>query len=392
MNLLTSDMMPELLSVNAGTCISLYMPTHRTHPDNLQDPILFKNLVKKLEASLLQQYSASETTEMLQPFEALENDESFWNHTFDGLAVLSTAGMFRTIGLPVTTEELTVVADSFHTKPLRKYLQSVERYNVLGLSLQDYHIYEGNRHSLTELALAPGIPKNIKEALGDELTDKHSTVASYGGVGGVGGSGSVGGRGGEMHHGHGGKSDEMDTDAERFFRVVAKTINEHYSKPSGLPLILAALPEHHNLFHKVSNILTLLPDGIDVNPKAVETDELVNRAWKVMEPYYNSTIEKACDVYQQSKANDLGSDIIRDVAAAAAGGRVDTLLIEANRQIPGNIMSDTGSIEKGNLENPEMDDLLDDIGELVTKMGGKVMVIPPGKMPTNTGVASVFRY
>jgi hypothetical protein len=42
MNLLTKDMMPELLSVNEGTCISLYMPTHRTHPDNLQDPILFK--------------------------------------------------------------------------------------------------------------------------------------------------------------------------------------------------------------------------------------------------------------------------------------------------------------------------------------------------------------
>jgi hypothetical protein len=36
MNLLTKDMMPELLSVNEGTCISLYMPT-RTHPDNLQD-------------------------------------------------------------------------------------------------------------------------------------------------------------------------------------------------------------------------------------------------------------------------------------------------------------------------------------------------------------------
>lgn len=383
MNLLTSEMMPELLSVNAGTCISLYMPTHRTHPDNLQDPILFKNLVKKLEQSLLQQYSASEATSLLEPFVALENDEAFWRHTLDGLAVLGSADTFKTIGLPVSTEELTVVADSFHTKPLRKYLQSVERYNVLGLSLQDYHIYEGNRHSLTEVALGPGIAKNIKEALGHELTDKHSTVASYGGVG----SGS-----GEMHHGHGGKSDEMDTDAERFFRFVAKTINEHYSKPSSLPLILAALPEHHNLFQKVSNNLSLLPDGIDVNPKSVETSELAERAWKVMEPYYFGIIEKACDVYHQSKAKGMGSDSISEVAAAAAASRVDTLMIEANRQIAGNIISDTGIIEEGDLENPEMDDLLDDIGELVTKMGGKVMVIPPEKMPTQTGVACVFRY
>jgi hypothetical protein len=376
-------MMPELLSVNARVCISLYMPTHRTHPDNLQDPILFKNLVKKLEQSLLQQYSASEATILLKPFVELANNVEFWKHTLDGLAVLCAAGTFKTIGLPVSTEELTVVADSFHTKPLRKYLQSVERYNVLGLSLHDYHIYEGNRHSLTELVLAPGIPKNIKEALGDELTDKHSTVASYGGVGGESSN---------MHHGHGGKADEVDIDAERFFRFVAKTINDHYSGPSGLPLILAALPEHHHLFHKVSNILSLLPAGIDVNPESVETGELVKRAWKVMEPYYNGIINKACDVYQQAKSKGTGSDIISDVAAAATAGKVDTLMIEADRQIPGKIINDTGSIEKDDLENPEMDDLLDDLGELVTKMGGKVMVIPHEKMPTRTGIACVFRY
>jgi hypothetical protein len=42
MNLLTKDMMPELLSVNEGPCISLY--AHAPYsPDNLQDPILFKN-------------------------------------------------------------------------------------------------------------------------------------------------------------------------------------------------------------------------------------------------------------------------------------------------------------------------------------------------------------
>jgi len=100
MNLLTNDMMPELLSVNEGTCVSLYMPTHRTHPDNLQDPILFKNLVKKLEQSLLQKYSASETTILLKPFVELENNGAFWRHTLDGLAVLSTADMSRLYSYP----------------------------------------------------------------------------------------------------------------------------------------------------------------------------------------------------------------------------------------------------------------------------------------------------
>jgi hypothetical protein len=49
-----------------------------------------------------------------------------------------------------------------------------------------------------------------------------------------------------MHHGHGGKSPEEDIDTEKFF-ASSKTINDNYSGPSGLPLILAALPEHQNL-------------------------------------------------------------------------------------------------------------------------------------------------
>jgi uncharacterized integral membrane protein len=36
-------------------CLSLFQPTHRDHPDNQQDPIRFKNLVKALEESLRQQ-------------------------------------------------------------------------------------------------------------------------------------------------------------------------------------------------------------------------------------------------------------------------------------------------------------------------------------------------
>lgn len=378
MNILTNDMMPELLNVNEGTCISLYLPTHRTHPGNLVDLVLYKNLIKELEQSLLKQYSASETTVLLQPFVALEDNKELWNHTLDGLAVLSSAGVFKTINLPVSTEKLAVVATSFHTKPLRRYLQSVERYNVLGISLHDYHIYEGNRHSLTELTLPSGTPKNIKEALGDELTDVDFTVASYGVR--------------NMFQGHGGKTEEKDIDAKRFFRFVAKTINDNYSSHSGLPLILAALPEHHNLFHEVSDIQSLLPGGIDVNPKSIETEELVKRAWEFMEPYYNDIIDTACNVYQEAKSKNTGSDNISEVATAAAAGKVQTLIIEADRQIPGRVISDTGSIEKGDLDNPEMDDLLDDLGELVTKMGGKVMVIPHDKMPAQTGIASVFRY
>ncbi|MBW6498242.1 MAG: hypothetical protein K0B09_07645 [Bacteroidales bacterium] len=384
MELLTKKLIQELLAIDQSPCLSLFMTTHRSHPENLQDPIRFKNLLKQLEESLLQKYSADEAKKHIEPLEALGNENDFWNQTSDGLAVLSTVGLFKAIRLPIPIEELAVVADSFHTKPLRQYLQSTDRYHVLGLSLHDIRLFEGNRHSLTEVELTADTPKTITEALGDELTDKYSTVASYGGTGGESSS---------MHHGQGGRSEETEIDAERYFRVVANTIYEQYSKPSGWPLILAALPEHHNLFQKVSNNPLLLSKGIAMNPSSVSPDKLVTLAWEIMEPEYNLKLDSFVSRFEQARANGKGSDDYKEVAVAAVEARIDTLIVEADRIIPVRITNlVTGNTQKKDLINPKVDDLLDDMGELVMKMGGQVMVLPAEKMPSQTGLAAIFRY
>jgi len=74
------------------------------------------------------------------------------------------------------------------------------------------------------------------------------------------------------------------------------------------------------------------------------------------------------------------------------GGRVDTLLIEAQREIPGRIIEVTGEIEFDDLEHPELDDVLDDLGLLALKMGGQVVIVPTDRMPTKTGIAAIYRY
>lgn len=384
MELLTKELIQELLSADQAPCLSLYMPTHQKHPENLQDIILFKNLVHQMEESLMQKYSSVEVQKYLEPVKALLNNNDIWNHTLDGLAVFSADGIFKVVRLHKSVEELAIVADSFHTKPLRQYLQSVDHFHVLGLTLHDIRLFEGNRHSLSEVELTADTPKTITEALGDELTAKHTTVDSYGGIGG---------ESSPMHHGHGGKKEETEKDAERYFRVVAGAIYEHYSKPSGWPLILAALPEHHSLFQKVNKNPLLLSKGIAINPSSVSPDTLAKMAWEIMEPEYNLKLETLVDRFEQARANGKGSDDYKEVAVAAVEGRVDTLIVEADRIIAVRVTNlVTGNTQKKDLSNPKVDDLLDDLGELVIKMGGQLMVLPPDKMPSETGLAAIFRY
>ncbi|MDQ6699717.1 MAG: hypothetical protein M3Z36_05995, partial [Acidobacteriota bacterium] len=203
------EALAEVAAVRQPPCLSLYQPTHRHRPENKQDPIRFQNLVKELEASLRQTHTDVETRLLLKPFEALAHDHAFWEHTLDGLAVLAGPALFRVFRLQRRVAELAVVAHSFHTKPLRLFLQSTGRYQLLGLSLDKIQLFEGNRDALDEIEPAPGVPRTMTAALGGELTDSHQTVASYGGTG----QGTS-----PMRHGDGGRRDEVQIDAQRFPR------------------------------------------------------------------------------------------------------------------------------------------------------------------------------
>jgi hypothetical protein len=195
-----------------------------------------------------------------------------------------------------------------------------------------------------------------------------------------------------MHHGQGGKKDGMDSEAERFFRAVDRAVQTHHSDVSGLPLMLAALPEHHHLFQAISHNPLLMRQGLQVNPESLSAQELQQRVWAVAAPAQQAQQAAWCDDYAVAKAKGLGSDNLADVAHAAAAGRVSTLLIEAGRLAAGRIDGTTGRIDFAQLEGPRVDDVLDDLGTLVEQKGGQVHVLTADRMPTPTGVAASYRH
>ena len=379
MNSLLNDYAAGILGTPEPPCLSLYQPTHRHHPDNQQDPIRFRNLLKALEESLRQKYSTRDVRPLLEPFQNLAEDHSFWNHTLDGLALLAGPGVFRVYRLQRPVAELAVVADSFHIKPLIRILQSADRYQVLGLSRQETKLLEGNRDTLDEVELSPAVPRTVTEVVGEDSKEAHLSVWSP--------SPGIG-----VRHGSGSKAELVDKETERFFRAVDRAILEHHSRSSGLPLLLAALPEHHSFFRRVSRNPFLMPEGVDIHPDALPIEALRDRAWHAIEPHYLARLAGLVEMFGAARSKELGADDLAQVAASAVAGRVGTLLIEADRHIPGRIDAVTGEIEFDDLAHPEVDDLLDDVGELVLKNRGQIVIVPTKRMPTQTGIAAIYRF
>jgi len=387
----------DLLSRPAeGPCLSIYQPTHRTHPTNRQDPIRFRNLLDRARASLLERYEPERVDALLRPLRQLGDDVAFWNHAADGLAVLATGDWFRVLRLQRTVPERVVVADSFHVKPLLRIVQSADRYQLLAVWRGGARLFEGNRDALHEVDLAGTVRPVADAILAEDRAEPQRQVHSYGTGPAAPGAGANRGPGGAktggMRHGHDARAERLEQQTERLFRAIDRAVTEHHSRPSGLPLILAALAEHQSVFRSISHNPLLTETGIDIDPQGLSADALRDRAWRAMEPRYLARLAALVERFDAARSRQLGSGRLETVARAAAQGRVATLMLDARRRLPGRFDPATGTVTGADPADPQVDDLLDDLAEQVLRTGGEVVVVPAERMPTASGLAALYRF
>jgi hypothetical protein len=367
--------------------VSIYQQTQRSYPDSQQGPIRFKNLLGEAEAALRDKYPVRRVQEVMDRLLTLQRDPLFWTHRTDALAVFAAPNTFETFGLQRTVAERVVVADTFHLKPLMRALQTTDRFQLLCLTRSHFRVSVGTRDALDEYPL-PGAPTTIDQALSQRVPKLNEGVpdAQPGVVG--------------FHppvqaappSNHVSKGEQARTEAELFFRVVDQIVWERCSRPSGLPLVLAALPEHQALFRGLTSNPRLLPEGIEKNPDTLSSDQLRSAVWKILEPRFLEQVSRLGDDFRVAKSRQKGSDDLGTVAEAVWIGRVGTLLVEADREVPGSFDRTTGKVHLRNGRPVTAGDVLDDLAEVVLQRDGNVVIVPREQMPSPTGLAAIYRY
>lgn len=379
-----------LLAPHQPPCISLYEPTHRSYPKSSQeDPVRYRNMLQRAEKSLRERYPSRLIRQVLEKLERFATDTDFWIQAGAGLAVFGSADDLKVFKLQQPVPELLSVADRFQVTPLIRSVQWDGRYQLLALTLAEARLYEGTRDTLEPVDLGDA-PLTIAAALGPELTEPYTKVTrGYGGGAGA----NV-----PMHHGHGDRKDERPLDRERFFRVIDREVLQRASRISGLPLVLASLPQHQTHFRALSHNPFLVVTGLAVNPAALSLGELRQAAWRVIEPYYEQRLQVLLDAYGEARGHGRATERLEEIAAALLQHRVGTLILEADRRIPGSLDAEQGTVSYPRAEQPRaaMDasasDVLDDLAEAALRTGGEVIVLDADRMPSRSGAAAVFRY
>lgn len=142
------DQLLTLANETNSPCITIAFNTHRTIPDNQQDPIKLKNLVKEAEERLLESYTKREIADILEKLEALP-DQLEVHKNIESLHIYLSKDTFEFIrtNIPLTNEGVWI-DDTFAIRPLIKAMNRVTEYLVLYLTKKGVHLYEAINDSI----------------------------------------------------------------------------------------------------------------------------------------------------------------------------------------------------------------------------------------------------
>jgi len=391
MTLLSIDDLRNLTEHTDSPCVSLYMPMQKAGPEIRQNPIRFKNLIREAQARLEAiEIPQTEAVEFLQPAMALDKAE-FWEHQDHGLAIFIAPGVFHYYQLPIEFQELVVVSDRFHIKPLLPLINNDGKFYVLALSQQDLKFFEGTRSGLYEVELE-NLPKSIDEALLYDETAKEGQfrIATKKGSTSTSFSNSQPG----AFHGQGSPDRDQHQEAIlQFFHIVNTELHEKLREETA-PLILAGVDYLHPIYREANSYTNLLEQGITRRPELFQAEELHTDAWEIVEPLFHETEQQALELYQQLAGGDSGtaSSDLKEIVSAAYYQRVDTLFVPVGQQIWGKFDPETMNVDLHPAPEPDDQDMLDFAAIHTILNGGKVYAVEPDQMPNQAQVAAIFRY
>ena len=387
MDILTRQMVNELSQAKGEVLISVYMPTHRVGRQVQQGPIRLKNLLSEARTDLENRGLRKPVIDdLLKPVERLIADGGFWQHQSDGLVLFISPGFFKYYRLPIEIEELLVVSERFHLKPLFPLLSNNGHFYVLALSQKEIRLLHGSRFSITQVDLE-NVPTSLRQALWFDDPEKqlqyHSGTSAPGGTG----------KRASIFHGHGANEADEKDEILRYFQRVDKGLGALLGNEQD-PLVLAGVDYLLPIYQQASDYPYLVDSFIEGNPDELSPEELHQRAWGILEPIFqqerNQTLEKYIELHQAG--SDLASSDESFIVAAAHYGVVETLFVALGVQRWGNFDPQNRDVKWHVEFQPGDQDLLDLAAVQTLKNGGTVYALEPENMPENTLLAAIFRY
>ncbi len=379
---LTRDMFLRLAEPAPEGCLSIYLPVGEAGGRAAANRL--RQVLRVFEQQLdAQGVAPAMVAGQLRAARGLVEDLA--HQINDHAARVLLAWPDRSVGyrLAGPVPELLVFGRWPHLKPLAPLVTERGRYYVLSLGKASVQLFAGKGAALEPLDL-PGAPSGLDEALQyDEFERQYQMHPG------------VPGRGGErgpVFHGHGGVSDELKSQIQRYCQQIDRALLRALPE-SRDPLVLCGADYVLAIYRAVSRYPTIASAAIVGSPARLTPAELGARAWEIVRPDTTEERRAARERYEALAArnNHRVAAKLSLILPAAAAGQVDTLFVALDREQWGRYDPASGELLLHETQQFGDDDLLNLAAVLAMQCSGTVYAAPAGEAPGEEGCAAILR-
>lgn len=360
-----TELVRDLESHRGYPAISVFLPTHRTHPENNQDSIQLKNLVREVEERLHQELTKREAAGAVKNLAELAEGIDH-EHNLDGLALFASSDFSRCVRLPFSVSARAQIDEAFAVRDLIYAYNRSPHYLVIVFDENHTRLYSAYLDVLEEVKL------------GD-------FPMSHGGPGGA--SRLPGGQGVNP-------SGVRDAHRREFVRAVDDEIKA-ILKIDDSPLFAVGTEDFLADFNTATQHGERMIGSLHGSHGDTDAHSLGALVWPIAREGFAR--ERAKTLSRLDSAIGVGKSAsgIVQVWEAASQGRVEMLIAEEGFRQPAIMAPAAGGLPTlaADATDPRtQDDLVDVAIQLTLKHGGKVFFADPGTMGQHDHVAAVLRF
>lgn len=357
----------RLIGHRAPVSVSIYLPAD---PASNGEPerIAFKTLAGQAVSRLRDAGTETNVVGRIDDgIGYLLDDDLFWRYQARSLAVFTTPEWLITFRLPHRLTSQVLVSDRLYLRPLLRARTFPHVAFVLALASGSVRVIEVTPELGPLRVKVEDLPSDVASAVGK------SSIADRAPVRRVQGSE--------------GQKIRLHQYARQIDRALRPLLN-------GLdtPLILAAAEPIASIYGSVNTYPHLLDEAIPGNPEALTDAELTARARTVMDNLYAEQLLEVHDLYGRRTAQGRTVSDIAELARAATFGAVDTLLMDVDAALPGEVDDETGAVTFASAATADVHDVIDEIARRAWLNGARVLAVRENDIPAPSPAAAILRY
>lgn len=324
MNAVDRETLLRLAGRATWPSVSIYLPVDHLGIHTDADRIRLRNLVKRASERLVEDgIRESQADAMMAGTLDIASDDALWAGGPDGLAVFVTPDSTEALWVHLDMPELMIAGDRFYLRPLFPAYTGEKKAWALAIDSNHTRLFHLDPVSIEEVEL----PKGTPVSLAAENFDDHQEQEQYHTMPTATPEG-MRGDAAAMFHGHGGEKDTDKVQRQRFMLDLGRGVVDVIGAESSEPLVLLGVDYLIEDFRAAAPYSHMAPEQVDGATDYLSPADVQRKVLAVLTPRMESAAAAELDEYRTLAGTGRTSSDAAEIVAAAAAGRVKTLIMD----------------------------------------------------------------